>query len=107
MPASNEQHDTLGSMKSVQLNSKISFKERVHRVVQDIPAGKTMSYGEVARKAGSPGAARAVGTLLSKNFDPSIPCHRVIRSNGTFGEYNRGSREKAEILLRESLRRKK
>lgn len=67
-----------------------TFKEKVHTIVRSIPKGKTMTYSEVARKAGSPNASRAVGTLMAHNFDPKIPCHRVIRSDGTIGQYNRG-----------------
>ncbi|MBX4210996.1 MGMT family protein [Candidatus Parcubacteria bacterium] len=68
----------------------MSFKARVHSIVKKIPKGKTLTYKEVAKRAGSPRAFRAVGTVLSKNFDPAIPCHRVIRSDGGMGGYNRG-----------------
>ncbi len=77
-----------------------TFSEKVLALVRRIPEGKTLSYGEVARRAGSPGASRAVGSIMRKNFDPTVPCHRVIRSDGSFGEYNRGAAEK-ERLLRE------
>ncbi len=72
-----------------------SFKEMVLRVVKDIPKGKTLTYREVALRAGSPQAARAVGTIMSHNTDTSIPCHRVIRSDGKLGGYNgiRGGQE--------------
>ena len=61
-----------------------------------------MTYGEVARRAGYPRAARAVGIAMSRNFDPKVPCHRVIRADGLVGNYNRGGpRRKAEILKRE------
>ena len=61
-----------------------------------------MTYGEVARKAGNPLAARAVGMIMSKNFDPKIPCHRVIRTDGKIGGYNRGGPgRKVELLLME------
>jgi O-6-methylguanine DNA methyltransferase len=66
----------------------VSFREMVQRVVRDIPKGKTMTYKEVALKAGSPNAARAVGMIMSHNTDTSIPCHRVIRSDGKIGGYN-------------------
>lgn len=52
-------------------------------------------------KAGSLGAARAVGSILKKNYDPAIPCHRVIRSDGIVGEYNRGRDEKVRKLRAE------
>ena len=77
---------------------KISFKEKVYAVVKKIPKGKVLTYQEVARKAGSPKASRAVGSILSKNYDPQIPCHRVIRSNGGLGGYNRGLARKKSIL---------
>ncbi len=59
-----------------------------------------MTYREVAQAAGSPNAYRVVGSIMKKNDNPSIPCHRVIRSDGTLGEYNRGAMKK-EILLKE------
>lgn len=81
---------------------QVSFKDRVYRVVARIPRGKTLSYKQVAAKAGRPGAARAVGTYLSHNFDPKIPCHRVIRSDGKIGDYNRGGpQKKIELLMME------
>ncbi len=77
------------------------FRDRVHRVVRAIPRGSVLTYQEVARRAGHPGAARAVGSLLKKNFDPAIPCHRVIRSDGTLGQYNRGEHAKSALLRSE------
>jgi O-6-methylguanine DNA methyltransferase len=76
------------------------FEERVRKVVRSIPKGKTMTYGAVALHAGNPGAARAVGTIMKNNYDPSVPCHRVIRSDGKIGEYNRGGPEKKRALLK-------
>jgi methylated-DNA-[protein]-cysteine S-methyltransferase len=75
-----------------------NFRERVFAVVRKIPKGKTLAYGEVARRAGKPSAARAVGAIFHTNFDPAIPCHRVIRADGTLGGYNRGARKKKLIL---------
>ena len=74
----------------------------MYKVVRGIKKGKTMTYAEVARGAGSPKAYRAVGNILSKNYDPSIPCHRVIRSDGKFGGYNRGKKRKEELLRKEN-----
>lgn len=80
----------------------MDFKQQVYAIVKKIPKGKVMTYGEVAKKIGKPGAARAVGTVLSKNYDPLIPCHRVIRANGKIGNYNRGGVEgKTAILKKE------
>ena len=82
------------------MKSMSSFTEKVLQVVMKIPHGETMTYAEVARRAGSPGASRAVGTLMKNNFDPAIPCHRVIRSDGTLGQYNRGGTEAKARKLR-------
>ena len=79
----------------------MTFKEKVFAVVRKIPRGGVMSYGEVARLAGSPGAARAVGNVLRSNYDPEIPCHRVIRADGKLGGYNRGADKKRELLKKE------
>lgn len=78
-----------------------SFREKVFEVVRKIPKGKTLTYKEVARRAGSPNAARAVGNILKTNYDPKIPCHRVIRSDGRIGEYNRGRENKIKLLKKE------
>jgi O-6-methylguanine DNA methyltransferase len=79
-----------------------NFKEKVLKVVKKIPKGKTMTYMEVAKKAGSPRAFRAVGNILNKNHNPSIPCHRVICSDGSLGGYNRGKNKKKELLKKEN-----
>jgi O-6-methylguanine DNA methyltransferase len=76
----------------------MTFTEKVHSVVRRILRGKTMTYLEVAKSAGNPRAFRAVGNILNKNYDPAIPCHRVVRSDGTTGGYNRGARKKAQML---------
>lgn len=76
------------------------FPDRVRDVVRSIPRGSTMSYGDVAKLAGNSGAARAVGTIMKNNFDRSVPCHRVIRSDGKIGEYNRGGPSAKLALLK-------
>lgn len=80
----------------------MSFKSRVFEIVRGIPKGETLTYKQVAELAGSPRAARAVGNIMSKNYDPKVPCHRVVRSDGTPGDYNRGAKLKAEILKEEA-----
>lgn len=67
-------------------------------MVARIPKGKTLSYKEVAIRAGRAKAYRAVGNILNKNYNPKIPCHRVIRSDGKIGGYNRGETNKIELL---------
>lgn len=75
-----------------------TFADLVRDAVRQIPKGETRSYGEVAKAVGRPGAARAVGTVMKNNFDKTVPCHRVIRSDGSIGEYNRGG-PKAKLKL--------
>ncbi|MBI4021802.1 MAG: MGMT family protein [Candidatus Andersenbacteria bacterium] len=77
------------------------FAQQVMGVVAKIPAGHVMTYQEVAQAAGSPRAYRAVGNILKRNHNAAIPCHRVIRSDGALGEYNRGAGRKARLLQEE------
>ena len=60
-----------------------------------------MSYKDVAKRAGSPRAFRAVGSIMKNNYNPEVPCHRVICSNGELGEYNRGINKKRALLIAE------
>lgn len=78
-----------------------SFAEKVLNVTRNIPKGETLSYKQVAEKAGSPLAYRAVGNILKKNYNKDIPCHRVIRSDGSLGEYNLGADLKRRLLNKE------
>ena len=55
----------------------------------------------MAKKAGSPRAARAVANIMAKNYDPQVPCHRVIRRDGKLGGYNRGGETAKKRLLQE------
>lgn len=79
----------------------MTFTTKVYAIVAKIPSGSVLTYKEVAKKAGNPKAFRAVGNILNKNYNPDIPCHRVIRSDGKTGGYNRGTKKKAEILKKE------
>mgnify|MGYP001563231018 CR=1 FL=1 len=80
------------------------FAQSVYRVVACIPRGHVMTYAEVARRVGNPKAARAVGRALHVNpFAPDVPCHRVIRSDGTLGGFALGIRAKKEHLLKEGV----
>lgn len=79
-----------------------TFKEKVLEVVRKIPKGKVMTYKEVAKKAGNENASRAVGNFMKSNYDKSVPCHRVIRTDGKIGDYNRGGQSaKMELLKKE------
>lgn len=93
-------------MQNIRNSDNTPFGERVRAVVRAIPAGTTCTYREVAARAGNPRAARAVARIMAANYDAHIPCHRVIRSDGTLGGYNRGGTEvKRAILLREGALR--
>jgi len=65
-----------------------SFKEKVLEVVKKIPKGKVLTYKEVASKSGNEKAVRVVGSIMARNGDKDVPCHRVIRSDGKIGKYN-------------------
>lgn len=78
-----------------------AFSKIIYDIVRKIPQGKTLTYKEVAQLAGRPAAFRAVGNILNKNYNPEIPCHRVVRSDGKPGGYNRGSEEKVIRLKQE------
>lgn len=82
---------------------QISFKEKVLEIVSKISIGKVLTYKKVAEKAGNPKAYRAVGNILNKNYNPNIPCHRVICSDGKIGGYNRGKKEKNKLLTQEGI----
>ncbi len=73
--------------------SNSGFKQKVLDIVAKIPQGSVMTYKEVAIAAGNPKASRAVGTFMRQNYNPNVPCHRVIRSDGKIGNYNRGGRD--------------
>lgn len=88
----------------IQKKRNQTFTDRVRDIVRKIPKGSVMTYKEVAMNAGSPNASRAVGMIMSKNYDPNIPCHRVIRSDGGMGGYNRGGiSAKRKILTAEGV----
>jgi len=79
----------------------ISFRKKVLNIVRKIPHGKVLTYKDVAARAGNSKAARTVGAILRTNFNSKIPCHRVIKSNGTLGGYNRGRHKKQKLLKEE------
>ncbi|MDP3764458.1 MAG: MGMT family protein [bacterium] len=82
----------------------MNFKDKVYKFTQKIPKGKIATYKSVAISIGSPRASRGVAVVLSKNFDPKIPCHRVVRSDGSLGGYNRGGpAQKAKLLQVEGV----
>jgi methylated-DNA-[protein]-cysteine S-methyltransferase len=91
------------NQKRLRNSSLLSFTQKVYKVVKKIPRGKVLTYKEVAKRAGNVKASRAVGNILNKNHDPKIPCHRVIRSDGKLGGYNRGPNKKLKLLKSEGV----
>ena len=75
------------------------FAIKVYNIVAKIPIGETRSYKWVAKKAGKPGAFRAVGNILNKNPWPIIiPCHRVVKNDNSLGGYVSGQKKKKALL---------
>jgi methylated-DNA-[protein]-cysteine S-methyltransferase len=78
------------------------FEETVYEALLAVPPGETVTYGELAEMAGYPRAARAVGNAMANNPIPVVvPCHRVVRSNGTLGNYGNDPRWKERLLKHE------
>ncbi len=85
---------------------KVSFTEKVYAVVKKIPKGKVATYGQIARLAGSPRAARAVGMCMKHNpYAPVVPCHRVVAQNGALTGYSGkgGIQGKQKLLQAEGV----
>ncbi len=80
-----------------------AFQRRVWQTLRAIPAGRTLSYGELATAIGQPSAVRAVAQACANNpVALAVPCHRVVRGNGELAGYRWGVARKAELLRRES-----
>ncbi|MFA5935333.1 MAG: MGMT family protein [Patescibacteria group bacterium] len=89
-------------MKTKSAMKKVTpFAQHVYDIVRKIPKGKTLTYQQVAIAAGRPNACRAVGNILNKNRDAKVPCHRVVRSDGTTGGYAWGPAKKIRRLRAE------
>lgn len=77
----------------------------VYVLLSKIPSGKVSTYGDIARALGHPKAARAIGRIIANNPNPiSIPCHRVVKSNGEIGGFAYGEEMKREILEKEGIK---
>ena len=75
------------------------FSQAIWKAMRKIPAGKTMSYAELADRAGSPAAVRAAGSACARNLiAPIVPCHRVVKTGGELGQYAYGLHFKEELL---------
>jgi len=80
-----------------------AFQQQVWRALQNIPPGKTATYNEIAQQIDSPGAVRAVANACAANkLAAVIPCHRVIRKNGSVSGYRWGVERKRQLLAREA-----
>ncbi|MGC2668380.1 MAG: MGMT family protein [Candidatus Nitrosopolaris sp.] len=77
----------------------------VYVLLSKIPPGKVSTYGDIAKALGHPKAARAIGRIIANNPNPiSIPCHRVVKSNGEIGGFAYGEQRKREILEKEGIK---
>ena len=83
--------------------SPVAFTDRVLLVVRRIPPGRVATYGDVARLAGRPRAARAVGNIMRACRRPDIPCHRVIAAGGGLGGYGGRETLKRSLLIAEGV----
>ncbi|MDB5582517.1 MAG: putative methylated-DNA--protein-cysteine methyltransferase transcription regulator, partial [Bradyrhizobium sp.] len=82
-----------------------AFQQRVWQALQGIPIGQTVSYTEIARRIGSPDAVRAVaGACAANHLAVAIPCHRVVRNDGSLSGYAWGVERKQALLAREAAR---
>lgn len=85
-------------------NNLTDFTLKVLRATEKIPVGKVITYEGLAKAIGMPKASRAVGNALNKNpFAPHVPCHRVIKSDGSLGGYGLGTKKKINILKKEGM----
>jgi len=96
-------------MKKISVNKLkgTPFQKKVWRELMRIPKGKTITYKKLARKIGKMKAVRAVGNAVGANpCAPFIPCHRVIRSNGSLGGYSSkgGIKIKIKLLKKEGVK---
>lgn len=80
------------------------FQKKVYEATKKIPCGRVSTYAEIARAIDNPAAVRAVGTALNKNpFAPVVPCHRVVRTDGTLGGFESGPMNKIVTLKSEGV----
>ncbi len=83
----------------------ISFYEHSYKILRKVPKGKVTTYKEIAKALGNAHLARAVGLALNRNQTPiKIPCHRVVKSDGSVGGYKLGQNKKIELLKSEGIK---
>lgn len=88
------------------MSNKTPFREKVWEITRQIPKGKVATYGQMAKLAGSKGAARAVGMCMATNPDaPNTPCHRVVAADGSLHGYSAdgGVLTKKKLLIKEGV----
>ncbi len=84
----------------------MTFREKVYEITKHIPRGKVATYGQIAKLAGKPKAARAIGLFMRTNpHAPIVPCHRVVASDGKLTGYSGegGVKKKREMLISEGV----
>lgn len=83
----------------------LSFSQKVWVATKKIPQGKVATYAIIAKMIKCPKSARAVGNALNANpFAPVVPCHRVVRSDGSIGGFASGSKKKITLLSHEGIK---
>ena len=90
-------------MKRARASASSAFTRRVIAAVRRIPPGRVTTYGDIARLAGKPRAARAVGNIMRGGGVPGLPYHRVIAAAGRLGGYGGNEMLKAALLRAEGL----
>jgi len=91
-----------GPLPAVDTRGLSAFDVRVYEAVRSVPAGETVTYGEVAALVGSPGAARAVGGAMSRcPLFPAVPCHRVVRAVDGWSGWGGDTEVKTRLLATE------
>jgi methylated-DNA-[protein]-cysteine S-methyltransferase len=93
-----------GVVRELKKQGVTNFQMKVLLATYSIPKGKTLTYKQLAKKAGYPKAYRAVGSVMKMNpLAPIVPCHRVVKSDGSLGNYSAkgGTRRKMQMLKSE------
>ncbi len=99
--------NTLRLQKKIAASRGTKFQKDVWHALVKIPRGKTVTYTELAKMAGAPRAVRAVANAVGANpFAPAVPCHRVVRADGTLGGYSGkgGVKTKIKLLKKEGVK---
>jgi len=92
------------SIESGRISKSMPFNEQVWAICARIPAGRVTTYGAIAKKLGKPRAARAVGQALNRNpYAPTVPCHRVVGSDGKLTGFAGGLAKKRRMLEAEGV----